>query len=595
VYAARSAAQTDAQDLAPTPAGGEDRALDVGLAILVTWHDRQPLEWVSRCLTSIEDAAATAGHRNFAIFAAVDGATSNHGRALVHTARSHASAARRMVAHGFTKAVNISVAKNRCLRLWLPFASEFPWFSMVDGDDLCLPGKFRWLFPQLLAAGVRRAGGEYILREPGHPDQTIPVSRCLDHFACGVWQSIFHRSLVPTNGRFFDESASDDFFDDCFVWSRLEHEREPWPQFPGDPVALVRVHGANFCSTRPGGWQAACDRTLAEAQRRYPRRWLYGDNIITAAWGEPHLREAELAVKSFILANRDHSPRAVHVYAPATEAQRIIAWNQCPGLTAPILHRPVEPFLAQAHGRRELQAIRDPDHRSMALNCFVKWLTIRHANASLGRLIYMDADILWLHHLCDIPWLRFGLMPESIPPTERADWATSAYGHINGGLIKLGFDADPLVNLVLDGMLDSNPRWDNPASGSVSDHPFPPWADQGPMAQLVEAAMGECDYFNPATALNLSVCANGYGQSRLAHLATHDVLPAVASHIGLVWNLDPQCFFRGHLLQGLHGHLQAPSWWKIWPRFMSSLVHAKFQTGSYQHLAPIIEIIPKLD
>ena len=596
MYQPRTAATLSAPAQAPVTSAYDDRAIDVGIGVIVTTHAAYSVPWLNDALLSIEHSIATAGHRNWMLFVAVDDALTPNGRALVHAARSHISTARRMVVQGFSKAANVSIAKNRALRLYQPFASESPWWTWVDGDDLCLPAKFSWLFPQLLASGARRAGGDYLLREPNKPDLVIPASTCVDFFQCGIWQSIWHRSLIPTNGRFFDESASNDLFDDAFPLHRLENQNEPWPQFPGNPVALIRVHGANFCATRPGGWQAACHRTVVAASAKFPRRHLYHDSIITAAWGEVHLREAEIAVKSFAAANRRIPPGSITVYAPATETARVLSWNRQlgdAGPPCPILHCPVDPFLAQALGRRELSSIQDPEHRAMATNCYAKWLALRHANATTGPLIYFDADFLWTHRLMDIPWQRFGLTPEATPAAEHADWHKAAYGHLNGGLIKLRTTAEPILNAILDSMLVANPLWSHPMHGSVSDYPFPPWADQGPMSVIPELTNGDLDFFPQAAALNLSALACGFSLDHLARLSGPDFLPTTASAIGLDFASDPNAaWFRAHLLQGLHAHLHAPNYWTAWPRFVSQLVHWKFKRGAWFHLDPLIHLIP---
>jgi hypothetical protein len=584
------------RELQSTPAATQtapDRAVDIGVAILVTTHAGYHPDWLRNALQSVESALTTAGHRNAMLFVAVDDAITPAGRTIVRIARAHVSTARRVVVQGFPKARNLSTAKNRALRLYLPFAPECPWVSWLDGDDLALPGRFRWLLPQLVASGARIGGGEYLLESKDHFISTVGVGRIQDHWHAGIWSVIFHHSLIPFDGRLFDESVSDDFFDDPFVWARWEHAGEPVLWFPGDPTTHVHNHPSSFCVTRPGGWNAACQRTHAEVFRRYPRRQLYHDHVVFAAWGDICLSETRLAVTSFALANHLNPPGSITLYAPTPDHPRIRSWAEGLELNCPLRTAPIEPFLAKAYGAREFISIHDPQYRAMCQACFTKWLVIRHHNAA-GPSLYFDGDFVFLRPIALLPWARFACSAELTPPIERSDWSKSAYGFLNGGVIKLAWAADPLVNLILDSMLQLCPDWANPNLGSIGNAPAEGWADQGVMSLLPESLHGDLAYWQPGIFPNVTCSSEGL-LSHLDHSAAgSDFIRAMAHATNISPFLDPhELLCRARLVQAAHVHLyNHHQFWTAWPRFISQIIHAQLANGAFSHLLPIRNLIP---
>jgi len=137
---------------------------------------------------------------------------------------SKKSSATRWYIKKFTKAKNVTQAKNRVLNMAKEKGQEYPIICFMDSDDEMLPDRISHLLPRFQSEETKIVVGDYIM--PHYEGYTEYIKadgkNVKEHLRFGIWATLFHESLIPESGGFFDEKM--DIYSDFLKWWSLRHK-----------------------------------------------------------------------------------------------------------------------------------------------------------------------------------------------------------------------------------------------------------------------------------------------------------------------------------------------------------------------------------
>jgi glycosyltransferase involved in cell wall biosynthesis len=124
----------------------------------------------------------------------------------------------------FPKAKNVAQAKNRALRLTKILAKNYPVICVVDSDDEMLPDRIDYLLPEMIKQNSKFIIGDYNICNQNSATvlakaDEINMQRDLRF---GIWATLFHESLIPKNGDFFNEEM--EVYSDFLKWWELKYK-----------------------------------------------------------------------------------------------------------------------------------------------------------------------------------------------------------------------------------------------------------------------------------------------------------------------------------------------------------------------------------
>lgn len=153
--------------------------------------------WLDRFFHSLERALQ--GYRW--IFVASDDASTDGSWDKLQEYAKRASAQQCVLKRQTEKAANVSVAKNRAVRMGLPFRETHPAMMLCDADDEAGSYRVRGLLGAALRDGHLSLAGDFERERDGQ--RIYHNGAALTY---GPPMTLFHEALVPWDGTLFDES-----------------------------------------------------------------------------------------------------------------------------------------------------------------------------------------------------------------------------------------------------------------------------------------------------------------------------------------------------------------------------------------------------
>jgi len=223
--------------------------------IQVSIPARNAEKWLQRCLDSIERALD--GHRWILVIG--DDESSDDTIAIARHHAMELTTADHCVIERFSgKAVNVDQAKNRVLRLGLPFREQYPAMCLMDADDEMGIGRINHLLWQARDGGHAAVMGDHQRHNPGYPPEHLTVHSAVNHGQLegfGPWATLFHSSLVPEDGCLFRESRKQISYGDNDLWLRWHLKGIKIKPLPGEIVHYYHCHPGTV--SRPKSAQRA--------------------------------------------------------------------------------------------------------------------------------------------------------------------------------------------------------------------------------------------------------------------------------------------------------------------------------------------------
>lgn len=179
-----------------------------------------------KCLESVK--AAVEG-KQWALFASVnDSADSSYD--IIHEFAS-GSSAKVFSIESYADSPSAAVAKNRAVKLSLPYRKEFPAYFFMDADDLMGENRVNGLLKVAKKTNCRFVIGDWEDRA-GKGGRVHEAKRNYDSLKFGPWATVIHESLVPDDGNFFP-NIEGQWFEDLLLWHKMRYEGVQMEVAPG--------------------------------------------------------------------------------------------------------------------------------------------------------------------------------------------------------------------------------------------------------------------------------------------------------------------------------------------------------------------------
>jgi len=216
---------------------------------------RNAEQWFQRCLDSVERALA--GFRWILVIG--DDASRDKTFDIARYHGMRLSKADHCIVERFAdKAVNVDQAKNRVLRLGLPFREQYSAMCLMDADDDMAPARVRHLLWRARDGKHAAVMGDHERHTINRPYEHLSRHSAVNHDQLegfGPWATIFHSSLVPEDGRLFRESRKQISYGDNDLWLRWRLQGIRIKPFPGEIVHYYHCHPGTV--SRPRSAKAA--------------------------------------------------------------------------------------------------------------------------------------------------------------------------------------------------------------------------------------------------------------------------------------------------------------------------------------------------
>ncbi|HEY1171032.1 MAG TPA: glycosyltransferase [Verrucomicrobiae bacterium] len=166
-----------------------------GVQVIVSAYNCAPM--LPRFLQSLERAM-----RGFRwVFLAADDGSADETYAVLKAYVKTQCTADEHKLQRFKKAANVSVAKNRVVRMGFPYREKYPAIALCDADDEVGEQRISGLLEIALREGSLSLAGDF-LRERGG-ERILHKAAALTY---GPPMTLFHEALLPWDGTLFDET-----------------------------------------------------------------------------------------------------------------------------------------------------------------------------------------------------------------------------------------------------------------------------------------------------------------------------------------------------------------------------------------------------
>lgn len=196
-----------------------------GIQVLITAHNAE--KHLTECLDSIEYAVKG---RPWVFVFTSDGSTDSTFDIASEFA-SKCSADHVYVRH-YDKADNVAIAKNRTFSLINDFRRDYPFICVQDADDVMGRNRIDRLADVLIERKLKFVFGDYLLIDDKGIHAISSTKHC-ENLHMGIWCTLFHESLIPLSGKFFDEKMG--MYEEFLKWWELKYrygvEMKPIPGF----------------------------------------------------------------------------------------------------------------------------------------------------------------------------------------------------------------------------------------------------------------------------------------------------------------------------------------------------------------------------
>ena len=177
-----------------------------GIQIVISAYNSE--KYLLKCLESIEEVMA--GQKWVMLFGD-DGSTDSTYE--IAKKFSKKSSADYWQIKKFNKAKNVAAAKNRVFKMCLENGPDYPAIFMMDSDDLMRKERLQ-LLEILRSTDTKFAFGDYEIIYPNGDRKLIDADYAWLYMSFGWWATVFHYSLIPQDGKIWDERL--DAFSDIY-------------------------------------------------------------------------------------------------------------------------------------------------------------------------------------------------------------------------------------------------------------------------------------------------------------------------------------------------------------------------------------------
>ena len=191
--------------------------INSGIQVVISANNAE--EFLPRCLESVESSCKK---YNWSLIFADD--DSNDKSLDIAKKYVDQSSCQNYIIKKFPKAKNVAQAKNRALNLTDILADKYSTICIVDSDDEMLPARIDYLLPKLIKENEKIIVGDYMLYDTSGNSQYINATEknITKDLRFGAWATLFHQSLIPQNGLFFDENM--EVYSDFLKWWKMRYE-----------------------------------------------------------------------------------------------------------------------------------------------------------------------------------------------------------------------------------------------------------------------------------------------------------------------------------------------------------------------------------
>ena len=191
--------------------------------LLATRNDEKTLP---TCLESVKIAV---GDRPWALFASVNESDDNSYN-IIHKFVSNSSAEVFSI-ESYADSPSAAVAKNRAVKLSLPYRKKFPAYFFMDADDLMGENRISGLLETAKKTDCKFIIGDWADRK-GKGDKIHKAKRNYNSLKFGPWATVIHESLIPDDGNFFPDIEGQ-WFEDLLLWHKMRYEGVEMDVAPG--------------------------------------------------------------------------------------------------------------------------------------------------------------------------------------------------------------------------------------------------------------------------------------------------------------------------------------------------------------------------
>ena len=187
---------------------------------------RNDEETLPACLESIGKAVES---NTWALFASVNDSNDNS-YDIIHRFASNSSA-KVFSIEKYEDSPSAAVAKNRAIKLSLPYRKEFSAYFFMDADDLMGENRISGLLKVASETGCGLVIGDWADRK-GKGDKIQKANRNYNSLKFGPWATVIHESLIPADGSLFPDIEGQ-WFEDLLLWHKMRYEGVEMESAPG--------------------------------------------------------------------------------------------------------------------------------------------------------------------------------------------------------------------------------------------------------------------------------------------------------------------------------------------------------------------------
>ena len=191
------------------------------------------------CLLSVREAI---GANTWALFASINDSTDNS-YDIIHEFASNSSA-KVFSIEKYADSPSAAVAKNRAVKLSLPYRKEFPAYFFMDADDLMGENRISGLLKIAEKTNCKFVIGDWADRK-GKGNKMQKAKRNYNSLKFGPWATVIHESLIPHDGNFFPDIEGQ-WFEDLMLWHKMRYEGVKMEAAPGVMTHVYIRRGGSY-------------------------------------------------------------------------------------------------------------------------------------------------------------------------------------------------------------------------------------------------------------------------------------------------------------------------------------------------------------